>query len=175
LSSSRTTSQCGSDRKAALARKGGATGKTSPFRSPRPSEGIPPRVGPPSARVIASARLDVLMRREARLDIEAPESRGHRVEAAVQALAVAAIAEKRCAATKIFISDLPPRFPSPLRRRGDGDEETEGPGRRSQTLDDTWWTPRRHPTVRFGLCVLDGSAEARTTKVHSAWIFMSRI
>jgi hypothetical protein len=92
------------------------------------------------------------MRREARLDIEAPESRGHRVEAAVQALAVAAIAEKRCTATKIFISDLPPRFPSPLRRRGDGDEETEGPGRRSQTLDDTWWTPRRHPTVRFGLC-----------------------
>lgn len=35
------------------------------------------------------------MRREARLDNEAPESRGHRVEAAVEALAVAAIAEKR--------------------------------------------------------------------------------
>ena len=111
------------------------------------------------------------MRREARLDIEAPESRGHRVEAAVEALAVAAIAEKRCTATKIFISDLPPRFPSPLRRRGDGDEETEGLGRRSETLDDTWWTSRRHPTVRFGLCCARRKRRGSNDKSAIGWDF----
>jgi hypothetical protein len=77
------------------------------------------------------------MRREARLDIEAPESRGHRVEAAVQALAVAAIAEKRCNCDEDiylrFASQIPEPAPTARRRR-----------RRDRRSGATFADPRRH-------------------------------
>jgi hypothetical protein len=76
------------------------------------------------------------MRREARLDIEAPESRGHRVEAAVQALAVAAIAEKRCCDEDIYLrfaSQIPEPAPTARRRR-----------RRDRRSGATFADPRRH-------------------------------
>jgi hypothetical protein len=76
------------------------------------------------------------MRREARLDNEAPESRGHRVEAAVEALAVAAIAEKRCCDEDIYLrfaSQVPEPAPTARRRR-----------RRDRRSGATFADPRRH-------------------------------
>ena len=88
----------------------------SPLRSPRLSEGIPPRFGPPSANVTTDARLRALVRphetRRLARDARKETPRAHRVEAAVEALAVAAIAEKR---REIFSQP-----PIELRARCDG-------------------------------------------------------